>query len=67
MPTASSAINQKLSAIRKPATEAEDNNLIDSRLAMGILIRDSVNNYALKLENEGIRAQDLRRTFACRL
>jgi len=32
----SAAINQKLSAIRKLATEAEDNNLIDSRLANGI-------------------------------
>src|SRR4028119_588020 len=32
----SSTINQKLSAIRKLATEAEDNNLIDSRLANGI-------------------------------
>ena len=32
----SSTINQKLSAIRKFATEAEDNNLIDSRLANGI-------------------------------
>ncbi len=32
----SSNINQKLSAIRKLATEAEDNNLIDSRLANGI-------------------------------
>ena len=32
----SSSINQKLSAIRKLATEAEDNNLIDSRIANGI-------------------------------
>ena len=32
----SSTINQKLSALRKLATEAEDNNLIDSRLANGI-------------------------------
>ncbi len=32
----SSTINQKLSAIRKLATEAEDNNLIDSRIAGGI-------------------------------
>jgi site-specific recombinase XerD len=32
----SSTINQKLSAIRKLATEAEDNNLIESRLANGI-------------------------------
>lgn len=32
----SSNINQKLSAIRKLATEAEDNNLIDSKLANGI-------------------------------
>lgn len=32
----SSTINQKLSAIRKLATEAEDNDLIDSRLANGI-------------------------------
>lgn len=32
----SASINQKLSAIRKLATEAEDNNLIDSRLANGI-------------------------------
>jgi site-specific recombinase XerD len=32
----SSTINQKLSAIRKLASEAEDNNLIDSRLANGI-------------------------------
>ena len=32
----SSTINQKLSAIRKLATEAEDNNLMDSRLANGI-------------------------------
>jgi site-specific recombinase XerD len=32
----SSTINQKLSAIRKLATEAEDNNLIDSRIANGI-------------------------------
>lgn len=32
----SSNINQKLSAIRKLATEAEDNNLIDSRIANGI-------------------------------
>ena len=32
----SAAINQKLSAIRKLATEAEDNNLIDSHLANGI-------------------------------
>ncbi len=32
----SSTINQKLSAIRKLAAEAEDNNLIDSRLANGI-------------------------------
>ena len=32
----SATINQKLSAIRKLATEAEDNNLIDSRLANGI-------------------------------
>lgn len=29
----SSTINQKLSSIRKLATEAEDNNLIDSRIA----------------------------------
>lgn len=32
----SAAINQKLSAIRKLATEAEDNALIDSRIANGI-------------------------------
>lgn len=32
----SANINQKLSAIRKLASEAEDNNLIDSRLAGGI-------------------------------
>jgi site-specific recombinase XerD len=32
----SSSINQKLSAIRKLATEAEDNNSIDSRLASRI-------------------------------
>lgn len=32
----SSTINQKLSAIRKLASEAEDNNLIDSRVANGI-------------------------------
>ena len=32
----SASINQKLSAIRKLATEAEDNNLIDSSLANGI-------------------------------
>jgi len=32
----SSNINQKLSAIRKLASEAEDNNLIDSRVANGI-------------------------------
>ena len=32
----SSTINQKLSAIRKLATEAEDNNLIDSRVANGV-------------------------------
>jgi site-specific recombinase XerD len=32
----SASINQKLSAIRKLATEAEDNDLIDSRLANGI-------------------------------
>jgi site-specific recombinase XerD len=32
----SSNINQKLSAIRKLAAEAEDNNLIDSRIANGI-------------------------------
>lgn len=32
----SSTINQKLSAIGKLATEAEDNNLIDWRLANGI-------------------------------
>jgi len=32
----SSTINQKLSAIRKLATEAEDNNLMDARLANGI-------------------------------
>ena len=32
----SSTINQKLSAIRKLATEAEDNNLIDSRIANGV-------------------------------
>ena len=32
----SSNINQKLSAIRKLASEAEDNNLIDSRIANGI-------------------------------
>lgn len=32
----SSSINQKLSAIRKLATEAEDNNLLDSRIANGI-------------------------------
>lgn len=32
----SSSINQKLSAIRKLASEAEDNNLIDSRIANGI-------------------------------
>ena len=32
----SASINQKLSAIRKLATEAEDNALIDSRLANGI-------------------------------
>ncbi len=32
----SSTINQKLSSIRKLATEAEGNNLIDSRLANGI-------------------------------
>ncbi len=29
----SSTINQKLSAIRKLASEAEDNNLLDSRIA----------------------------------
>ncbi len=32
----SSSINQKLSAIRKLASEAEDNNLLDSRIANGI-------------------------------
>lgn len=32
----SSTINQKLSALRKLATEAEDNNLLDSRIANGI-------------------------------
>jgi site-specific recombinase XerD len=32
----SSTINQKLSSIRKLATEAEDNNLIDSRIANGV-------------------------------
>ena len=32
----SSNINQKLSALRKLASEAEDNNLIDSRIANGI-------------------------------
>ncbi|MGI8845450.1 MAG: tyrosine-type recombinase/integrase [Thermoleophilaceae bacterium] len=32
----SATINQKLSAIRKLANEAEDNNLIDSRIANGI-------------------------------
>lgn len=32
----SATINQKLSAIRKLASEAEDNNLIDSRIANGI-------------------------------
>lgn len=32
----SATINQKLSALRKLATEAEDNNLIDSRIANGI-------------------------------
>lgn len=32
----SATINQKLSAIRKLASEAEDNNLIDSRVANGI-------------------------------
>ncbi len=32
----SANINQKLSAIRKLASEAEDNNLIDSRIANGI-------------------------------
>ena len=32
----SATINQKLSAIRKLATEAEDNSLLDSRLANGI-------------------------------
>jgi site-specific recombinase XerD len=32
----SSTINQKLSAIRKLATEAEDNNFLDSRIANGI-------------------------------
>lgn len=32
----SSTINQKLSAIRKLAAEAEDNNLLDSRIANGI-------------------------------
>lgn len=32
----SASINQKLSAIRKLATEAEDNNLLDSRIANGI-------------------------------
>ncbi len=32
----SASINQKLSAIRKLVTEAEDNDLIDSRLANGI-------------------------------
>jgi site-specific recombinase XerD len=32
----SATINQKLSAIRKFATESEDNNLIDSRIANGI-------------------------------
>jgi site-specific recombinase XerD len=32
----SSTINQKLSSIRKLATESEDNNLIDSRIANGI-------------------------------
>jgi site-specific recombinase XerD len=32
----SATINQKLSALRKLATEAEDNNLLDSRIANGI-------------------------------
>ncbi len=32
----SSTINQKLSAFRKLATEAEDNNLLDSKIANGI-------------------------------
>jgi site-specific recombinase XerD len=32
----SATINQKLSAIRKLATEAEDNNLLDSKVANGI-------------------------------
>ncbi len=32
----SATINQKLSAIRKLASEAEDNNLLDSRIANGI-------------------------------
>lgn len=32
----SSSINQKLSAVRRLATEAEDNALIDSRVANGI-------------------------------
>ena len=32
----SSTINQKLSAIRKLASEAEDNNLLDSKIANGI-------------------------------
>ncbi len=32
----SSSINQKLSAIRKLATEAEDNDILDSRIANGI-------------------------------
>lgn len=32
----SSSINQKLSAIRKLASEAEDNNLLDSKIANGI-------------------------------
>ncbi len=32
----SSNINQKLSAIRKLASEAEDNNLLDSKIANGI-------------------------------
>src|SRR5215204_7629350 len=32
----SANVNQKLSALRKLASEAEDNNLIDSRIANGI-------------------------------
>jgi site-specific recombinase XerD len=32
----SSTINQKLSAVRRLATEAEDNNLIDSKIANSI-------------------------------